>query len=98
MSTAILEKDWGGEVEKLLSNTYYSGTRLVLRGKNGGKAVLVSAEDLDFLEKVEKLLSGACHEGERIVLTGKEGAQVAIVPLEDLGVLEELEKEESDEK
>ena len=98
MSTAILEKDWGGEVEKLLSNTYYSGTRLVLRGKNGGKAVLVSAEDLDFLEKVEKLLSGACHEGERIVLTGKEGAQVAIVPLEDLGVLEELEKEASDEK
>lgn len=98
MSTAILEKDWGGEVEKLLSNTYYSGTRLVLRGKNGGKAVLVSAEDLDFLEKVERLLSGACHEGERIVLTGKEGAQVAIVPLEDLGVLEELEKEEHDEK
>ena len=98
MSTAILEKDWGGEVEELLSNTYYSGTRLVLRGKNGGKAVLVSAEDLDFLEKVEKLLSGACHEGERIVLTGKEGAQVAIVPLEDLGVLEELEKEECDEK
>ena len=98
MSTAILEKDWGGEVEKLLSNTYYSGTRLVLRGKNGGKAVLVSAEDLDFLEKVEKLLSGVCHEGERIVLTGKEGAQVAIVPLEDLGVLEELEKEGSDEK
>ncbi|MDJ0651983.1 MAG: hypothetical protein QNJ27_03120 [Simkaniaceae bacterium] len=56
MITAILEKGWGGEVEKLLSNTYYSGTRLVLRGKNGGKAVLVSAEDLDFLEKVEKLL------------------------------------------
>lgn len=98
MHAAVLEKDWGGEVERLLSNTYYSGTRVVLRGKNGGKAVLVSAEDLDFLEKVEKLLSGACHSGERIVLTGKEGTQVAIVPLEDLGVLEELEKKESDEK
>lgn len=98
MHAAILEKDWGVEVEKLLSKTYYSGTRIVLRGKNGDKAVLVSSEDLDFLEKVEKLLSGACHGGERVVLTGKEGSQVAIVPLEDLGVLEELEREECDER
>ena len=98
MHAAVLEKDWGGEVEKLLSHTYYSGTRVVLRGKNGGKAVLVSAEDLDFLEKIEKLLSGACHEGERVVLTGKEGGQVGVVPLEDLGVLEELEKGDIDEK
>lgn len=98
MSAILLEEDYEGKIEDLLREAYYSGARAVLKGKKGGKAALVSPEDLDFLEKVEGFLSGACYSGERVVLQGKEGNKVAMVSLEDLNLLEEFERKESYEK
>jgi len=98
MESVVLEEDCEGKIEKLLTGAYYSGERTILRGRKGGKAALVSPEDLDFLEKVECLLNGACYSGERVILRGKEGNKVAMVPLEDLSLLEEFEREEFDEK
>lgn len=92
MNAIALEEDYEGKIENLLREAYYSGARTILRGKKGGKAALVSPEDLDFLEKVEGFLSGACYSGERIVLQGKEGSKVAMVSLEDLKLLEEFER------
>jgi len=91
MDTNILEEDWGGKIEKFLLDAYYLGERAILRGKKGGKAVIIPPEDLDFLEKVENLLNGACYSGERVILKGKDGCKVAIVSLEDLELLEGLE-------
>ena len=92
MNAVVLEEDYESKMENLLREAYYSGARTVLRGKKGGKAALVSPEDLDFLEKVEGLLNGACYSGERVILQGKEGNKVAMVSLEDLNLLEEFER------
>jgi hypothetical protein len=54
MHAAVLEKDWGGEAERLLSDTYYSGTRIVLTGKEGTQVAIVPLEDLGVLEELEK--------------------------------------------
>lgn len=90
MESVVLEEDCGGKMEHLLTKAYYSGERVRLTGKKGGKGVLVSLEDFDFLEKIEALLNGACYSGQRLVLKGKEGNQVGIVSLEDLELLEKL--------
>jgi len=89
MNTTAVE-EYEGKIEKLLKEAYYSGARTILRGKEGGKAALVSPEDLDFLEKVEGLLDRASYSGERVILHGKEGSKVAMVSLEDLDLLEKL--------
>ncbi len=93
MDTVILEQDYEGKIEQLLREAYYSGARSVLRGKKGGKAALVSPEDLEFLEKVESFVNDSCYSGERVVLQGKEGSKVAMVSLEDLNLLEEFDRE-----
>lgn len=90
MESVVLEEDFEGEMENLLTKAYYSGERVRLTGKKGGRGVLVSPEDFDFLEKIEALLNGACYSGERVVLKSKEGSKVGVVPLEDLELLEKL--------
>ncbi|NGX50952.1 MAG: hypothetical protein K1060chlam2_00805 [Chlamydiae bacterium] len=95
MKSVKLGEGWEGKVENLLREAYYEGERSVIRGRKGSKAILVSPEDLDFLEKIETLLDEACYSGERIILKGTEGSKVAIVPLEDLELLEEYEASDS---
>ncbi|MCB1106730.1 MAG: hypothetical protein KDK76_01375 [Chlamydiia bacterium] len=49
----ITEENWEGKVEDFLKEAYFSGERIILKGKEGVEAALVPIEDLEVLEEID---------------------------------------------
>ncbi|MCB1075388.1 MAG: hypothetical protein KDK59_07620 [Simkania sp.] len=53
MHTILEDSNWEEEVETFLRKAYFSGERMILRGKEGVSAALVPLEDLEILEEID---------------------------------------------
>ncbi|MCB1082688.1 MAG: hypothetical protein KDK61_00105 [Simkania sp.] len=53
MHITVEENDWEGKVEDFLKEAYFSGERIILKGKKGVEAALVPVEDLEVLEEID---------------------------------------------